>query len=164
MGSQIFLAVVIGIIWMLITSRLTLESFAVGFVIGLALTLLRPAQFTVKWRRIPRQLLALVIYLSILSRDIVLSGLDVARRVLSSDMRLKPGIITVPTGDDTRSPLITALSADVITLTPGELVVEVREGTLLYVHCLDIDASLRHATAQQAQRLRLFQQILGRSS
>jgi multicomponent Na+:H+ antiporter subunit E len=150
-------------VWMVITNRLTLESFVIGFLAGLAVTLLFKTQgMQISARQLPQQVYALLIYTLILLRDIVLSGLDVTRRVLSPEMPLKPGVIAVDTQDDSRSPLIAALSADVITLTPGELVVEVEDNHILYVHCLDVEASSKNVDRQQALRLKLFKRILGR--
>lgn len=164
MGNLV-VAVVIAIVWMLITSRLNIESFLVGLVFGLLISLLSPRRIVIDGQQLPRQVVALVIYTLILARDIVLSGLDVARRVLSPTMPLNPGIIAVETQDEARSPLVAALSADVITLTPGELVVEIDEDNhILYVHCLDVERSSKHAAKQQTQRLKLLLRILGRSA
>jgi multicomponent Na+:H+ antiporter subunit E len=163
MGNLV-VAVVIAIVWMLITSRLNIESFLVGLVFGLLISLLSPRRIDINGRQLPRQVFALVVYTLILARDIVLSGLDVARRVLSPTMPLNPGIIAVETQDEARSPLVAALSADVITLTPGELVVEIEDNHILYVHCLDVERSSKHAAKQQTQRLKLLLRILGRSA
>lgn len=163
MGNLV-VAVVIAIVWMLITSRLNIESFLVGLVFGLLISLLSPRRIVIDGQQLPRQVVALVIYTLILARDIVLSGLDVARRVLSPTMPLNPGIIAVETQDEARSPLVAALSSDVITLTPGELVVEIEDNHILYVHCLDVERSSKHAAKQQTQRLKLLLRILGRSA
>jgi multicomponent Na+:H+ antiporter subunit E len=155
--------VTIALVWMVVTGRFGIESFAVGLVLGFALVLLSPLRLPrIRYARVPSQLVALLMYLLTLARDIIRSGADVARRVLSPQMPLRPGIIAVDTQDQTRSPLITAMSADVITLTPGELVVDIEQNHILYVHCLDVEASLASADRQQAARLRLFNRILGR--
>lgn len=155
-------AVVIAIVWVLITNRVSLESFLVGLVFGLLLAFLSPRRIVIDSRRLPQQLFALLVYTLMLARDITLSGLDVARRVLSPTMPLNLGIITVETQDEQRSPLVAALSADVITLTPGELVVEIEDNHILYVHCLDVERSSNNASHQQGQRLKVFKRILGR--
>jgi multicomponent Na+:H+ antiporter subunit E len=165
MGFYAVLAIPVALFWMLVTSRISLESFVLGYVFGLAaLLLLRPQRTAIRWQQLPGQILALIMYTLVLMRDITLSGIDVARRVLSPSMPLNPGIIAVETQDEKQSPLIAALSADVITLTPGELVVEVEGNRILYVHCLDVEASAMNAPRQQAQRLKLFKRILGRES
>jgi multicomponent Na+:H+ antiporter subunit E len=161
--TMLVLALMISVVWMIVTNTLTLESFFVGFIVGLVSVLLvRPQGVHIRLVRLPVQLFYLVVYLGILLRDILLSGIDVARRVLSPDMRLSTGIIAVDTQDETNNMLIAALSSDVITLTPGELVVEVTDQHIMFVHCLDVSASLTRADRQQAQRVRLFRRILGR--
>lgn len=54
------------------------------------------------------------------------------------------------------------MSANSITLPPGELVVEVAEDHLLYVHCLDVDISLTQLVPMQSRRIQLLKRILGR--
>ncbi|MDX2163410.1 MAG: Na+/H+ antiporter subunit E [bacterium] len=162
--STFVFAVPMAVLWMGLTSRTTLESFGVGYLLSAAILLARPPRLRLNVARLPGQLWALFVYALILFRDIVLSGIDVARRVLSPDMRLKLGIITVPTGDTRKSPFVAALSADVITLTPGELVVEIEGDDTLYVHCLDAEASARTADQVQARRLALLLRIMGRET
>jgi multicomponent Na+:H+ antiporter subunit E len=165
MSRYLVPAFVIAGVWVLLTNRPTLESFALGFVFGLIVAVASPRRLgPVRWRMLPDQTFALVVYTLILLRDILLSGIDVARRVLSPRMRLNPGIVAIDTGDPSHSALIAALSGDVITLTPGELVVEVEHGHILYVHCLDVVASAGGAAAMQKRRLGLFQRILGRTA
>lgn len=155
----------IALLWVTIVGQVTLEVFGVGLAAGVGLVIaLRPPTLSLRWQRLPGQILASLLYILALFRDIFLSGIDVARRVLSPDMRLKPGIIAVSTQDAERNPIILALSADYISLTPGELVVEVEDNHLMYVHCLDVEASAVIADQAQAQRLRLLEQVLGRDS
>jgi len=165
MASYLLLALPLALVWVGITNRATLASLLVGYVLSLgALALLRPRPFRVNWGRLPGQLLALVIYVAVLFRDIFLSGVDVARRVLSPDMRLKPGILAVSTQDPEASLAVAALSADVISLTPGELVVEIENNQVMYVHCLDVEATAAHADRVQARRLALLRRIIGREA
>lgn len=155
----------IALLWVIIVGQITLEVFIVGVAAGLGLVIaLRPPMFSLRWQRVPGQIFALILYVLALFRDIFFSGIDVARRVLSPNMRLKPGIIAVSTQDKERNPVILALSADYISLTPGELVVEVADDHLMYVHCLDVEASSMIADQAQAQRLRLLERVMGRDS
>ena len=156
-------AAAISLAWVAITGTASLESLIVGLIVGLGVLLLRPDPIRLNARRVPGQVVALAGYLLALLRDIILSGLDVARRVLSPDMRLKPGIITVSTQDPERDTTVLALSANYISLTPGELVVEVAEDHLMYVHCLNVDESEARAESQQAQRLAILKRMLGRA-
>jgi len=149
-------------LWVLISSRLSLESIAVGYLLWLAVVIaVRPSTTPIRWRRLHLQIAAVLVFTAQLFRDIVLSSIDVARRVLSRDMRLKPGIIAVDTQDARSREIVSALSAAVITLPPGELAVEIEGTRTLYVHCLDVDASAAASQPVQAQRLRLLRQVMG---
>ncbi len=149
--------------WMLISSHASWESFLIGLVAGLAITSLgRLRRIQLNARRLPDQFLALIIYVFELYRDIVLAGLDMARRVLSPNMGLNMGIIEISTQDEQRNPIVLALSANSITLPPGELVIEVAEDHLLYVHCLDVDISLTQLEPMQSRRIHLLKRIIGR--
>jgi multisubunit Na+/H+ antiporter MnhE subunit len=164
MLTRLVYTLLLALAWVMITGTATLEALLVGLLVGGVLALLAPDPTPLNLRRLPDQLLAFVLYLLMLLRDIIFSGVDVARRVLSPDMKLKPGIITVSTQDELRSPTVLALSANYVTLTPGELVVDVAEDHLMYVHCLNIYESAAVAEQAQAARLRLLKRILGRES
>jgi multicomponent K+:H+ antiporter subunit E len=157
-------ALAMAFIWVVIVGQATLELFIIGLIVGLALAIvLRFPVFPVRWQRLPGQFAALLGYILMLFWDIFLSGIDVSRRVLAPNMRLKPGIIAVTTQDPERSPIILALSADYISLTPGELVVEVEDNHRMYVHCLDVEVSAGGADEAQARRLSLLERMMGRN-
>lgn len=150
-------------VWMIVTSSLSPGSFGVGFVLALAILLLiRRDSTPVDYRRLPGQAAALVTYIATLFRDIFISSVDVARRVLSPDMPLNPGIIAVHTQDKDESDFTAAFSAHGITITPGELVVDFDGSHTMYIHCLDVEASAKDAPAAQAKRLKLLRRIMGK--
>lgn len=156
-------ALVLTFIWMMLTSQVNIQGFAVGFFISLLIQLLfRPGAGRLDIRRLPGQILALLVYLGLLYRDIFLSSLDIARRILSPKMKLNPGVLAVPVQDPGKAALITALSAHAMSLTPGELVIEIEGDSTLYVHALDIDAAVAHAYEAQTKRLRLLNRIIGK--
>ncbi|MBL8162497.1 MAG: Na+/H+ antiporter subunit E [Anaerolineae bacterium] len=151
------------VVWMIVTGQFNPGGFAVGWMISIGLLLVvRPHPRVIRASHLPRQMAATVIYILVLFRDIVLSSVDVARRALSRDMRLQPGIIAVPTQDPQRREIVTALSAHNITITPGEMVVDFdTENSVMYVHCLDVRQSIPIAEAAQSRRLRLLLNLLG---
>jgi multicomponent Na+:H+ antiporter subunit E len=163
MISMALLAVPMAVVWMLLTSSLSLDSFFVGFLIGFAILFMMRAQDArISPRRLPSQLAALVVYSVTLARDIVLSSIDVARRVLDPDLPLNAGIIPVPTQCPDEDEICAAFSAHGITITPGELVVDFEGAHTMYVHCLDVEASGKTAHAAQARRLALLRRIQGK--
>lgn len=74
--------------------------------------------------------------------NIILAGIDVARRVMRKDLLISPGIVefNTPLKDDW---LIT-LNGNSITLTPGTITVDVKktkDGTKFLVHCICEEAA-----------------------
>jgi multicomponent Na+:H+ antiporter subunit E len=158
------LAFPLAVLWTIVSGSISLDSLLVGYVLGVAILLVmqvRNVQIT--WRRLPDQIAAFLVYTLTLARDIVLSSVDVARRVLDPELPLNPGRISVPTQDETESDFIGAFSAHGITITPGELVVDFEDNRTMLVHCLDVEASAKIATEAQARRLRLLRRIKGDS-
>jgi multicomponent Na+:H+ antiporter subunit E len=106
------------------------------FALGLAIVVLlfsRPLRGAGFARVRPLRLLSLVAYFL---WQVVLANAKVARAVLGPVARLRPGIVSVPLANDRDAEI--ALLADLITLTPGTLSLEVSEDRrTLYVHALD---------------------------
>jgi multicomponent Na+:H+ antiporter subunit E len=158
------------IAWMPLTAHISLESFGVGFILSFAiLTLLLngapQSNAPLSWRHLPNQTAAGVIYMLTLFRDIYLSAIDVAKRIINPAMPLNPGIIAVSTQMDTsgikenHADTIAAISAHGITITPGELVVDFDGSHVMYVHCLDAVASDGVAESNQSKRIALLRRI-----
>jgi len=158
--NYLLLAIPLALFWMILVGRAEIASFIIGYVLAFTIALLVRPDLRTNPARLPGQLIALVIYGVVLFRDIVLSSIDVTRRVLSPNMPLKQGIIAVNTQDE--DDLTAALSAHGITITPGELVVTFEECHVMYVHCLDIDDSAPRLESDQAKRLNMLKRILGR--
>jgi multicomponent Na+:H+ antiporter subunit E len=162
MFATVLLALPLAVIWMVVTANISLGSFSVGTVLGIAILLLiRSDHPTIQWQRLPDQLIAFVVYTITLTRDVIMCSIDVARRVLKRDMQITPGILAVPTQDMQENDVIAAFSAHGITITPGELVVDFDGSHTMYVHCLDVEASAQSAPSAQTKRLNLLRRILG---
>jgi multicomponent Na+:H+ antiporter subunit E len=70
--------------------------------------------------------------------EMIRSNLRVAFDVLTPRHRMKPGIIAVPL--EKASPLETVLLSNLITMTPGTLLLDLSEdGRTMYVHVMYID-------------------------
>lgn len=159
--SRFLLAVPLAVIWIILSDHASIESFVIGYVLSLLIIRLVLQERTIRLNpaRMPGQFIALVIYMMVLMRDILLSGIDVALRAVSL-RPLKPGIISVSVQDE-RS-VVAGLSAHGITITPGELVVDFdQEKHVMYVHCLDADHAIANLEGDQARRLKMFRRILG---
>jgi len=85
--------------------------------------------------RIPR----LVWFLAYFLWELALANFDVARIVLSPRLDLSPGIVRVPI--ESQSDLEVTMLANLISLTPGTITIEIeRNHEALFVHGLHIDS------------------------
>jgi len=146
------------LVYLALTANLELSNLILGLLIAAGLTrLLRPPRGSFELRRLPVALLALGRYLFVVAWDAIKSGLVAARLVLDPALPVKPGIVAIPSGCD--SELATALSAHAITLAPGEMVVEIGEGGVMYTHTLDATQAADYMAEAQSLRSDLLRKI-----
>jgi multicomponent Na+:H+ antiporter subunit E len=137
------LSVMLAVVWVVITGSATIHNLLFGFALStFVLWIVRDEMSAHGYlRRLGRMFSLLVLFF----RELALSAWKVAKTVLSRDMDLKPGIFAFPLTVD-RDFEITLL-ANLITLTPGTLTVDVSEDRkVLYVHaldCSDVEATKR---------------------
>lgn len=124
-------------IWAAVSGSFTLANFIFGFLLGAGtLYLIRQQVGSLGYFRRGWQLTSLAL---LFFYELVLSAWRVAVLVMSPKMDLKPGIFAYPLKVD-RDFEITLL-ANLITLTPGTLSVDVSEDRrFLYVHAIDCSA------------------------
>ena len=140
------------LLYLLLSANWSVRNLVTGLVLaGIVALLIRPEKRPLDWKRLPDALLASLLYLLRLLRELAISGIQVARIVLSPSLPIQPGIIAIPS--QCQSDFGVALSAHAITLTPGEMVVEIDAAGVMYTHVLDAtDAEKRVADAQQIRR------------
>ena len=147
------------VIYLALTENLELSNVVLGALVALVVAvLMRPERRPYNLRRLPGTLLAAGAYLLVLALDIFLNGVQVARIVLSPSLPIRPGIITIPAQGE--SEMGTALCAHSITITPGELAVEIGADAKIYVHCLDATQSEEYVQGAQRLRQRLLRRIV----
>ncbi|MFD1327573.1 Na+/H+ antiporter subunit E [Mycoplana ramosa] len=128
------IAVVFAMVWAAVTGSLSLPNLVLGFLLGLLVLWIVRRDFAGGLTVLrPLKLLSLAV---LFIKELALSAWRVAVLVASPKMELKPGIFAFPLTVD-RDIEITLL-ANLITLTPGTLSVDVSEDRrVLYVHALD---------------------------
>ena len=134
MTLRLVIALTLALAWVMITGSASLPNVLFGMALGAAaLWLVRDARAVEPIRVRP---LAAVRLAGLFVVELLKSGSRVATIVVRRDMDLHPGIVAYPL-KVTRDFEITLL-ANLITLTPGTLSVDVSEdrGTL-FVHCVD---------------------------
>lgn len=147
------------LVYLALTANLALLNVVVGILVATAVVFLLPAtHLSMRWRDWPVVVWSFMRYILILTWDLFVSGIQVARLVLSPTIDIKPGIIAIPA--ETESELATALSAHAITLTPGELVVEIGDDCTMYTHVLDVTRAEQFIANAQNQRKELLEKII----
>jgi multicomponent Na+:H+ antiporter subunit E len=155
---QIRVVLTLVLLYLAMSSNLEPLNIALAFVLAAGIVLLiRPRQRPTSLRQIPAITLGLIVYTLVLAREILLNGLDVARIVLSPSLPIAPGIIAVPS--ECQTDLCTALSALVITASPGEIVVEIGDDGTLYTHFLFAQVDDEEVYAAQRSRRAYLERI-----
>lgn len=121
-------------VWGLISASFAPLNLMLGFGAGaLSLWLIRRELAPVTY---PLRPLRLALLMALFFKELAISATKVAILVMSKKMTLKPGIFAYPL--TVKSDFEIALLANLITLTPGTLSVDVSEDrATLYVHALD---------------------------
>ena len=139
--------------------NLEILNILAGVIVATIIVLLvRPQPHPLRWRNLPSTIVALIRYIFVLAYDLIVSGIQVAQIVLDPRQSLRPGIITIPS--KTKSEVAQALNAHAITLTPGEIVVEMDEDGTMYTHCLNATDSEQLVNDAQEMRAELLEKIL----
>ena len=139
--------------WAAMTGAFTLINVLFGFVLGgICLSLIRNQAGAIS--HFMRLVLALELALIFLF-ELVKSSVSVAIIVLSPGRKLEPAIIAYPL--DVKSDAEITLLANLITLTPGTLSIDVSDdASTLYVHAIDapdIDAIISDIKSSFERRI-----------
>jgi multicomponent Na+:H+ antiporter subunit E len=134
-GIDIFaLNGVLAFAWALVTGSFSLLNLVIGFVLAF-IALYIPRQMWGEVRYFQRvgyivRLFYVFVY------ELIISGVAVARRVFEPQLSFRSGILAIPL--DTRNDFEVMLFANMISLTPGTLSLDVSDDRkTLYVHTLN---------------------------
>jgi multicomponent Na+:H+ antiporter subunit E len=135
--NRALVVIALAFVWAMITGGFTLLNLALGALIGLiAVFPLRDRMRTPVYLRKVFRILALI---RLFIRELLLSAIRVAILVLTPNLKahLRPAIIAFPLTAKTDAEI--TLLANLITLTPGTLSVDVSDDrTKLYVHVISL--------------------------
>jgi multicomponent Na+:H+ antiporter subunit E len=132
----LFAYVVFFLLWLLLVGSLDPQELIVGAGVALVVTIVAAPQLGIfaGVRLTPTAPIALLLYLKHFLIALVEANIDVARRVLSPSLPIRPAVVEIQT--ELESPLGRLLLANSITLTPGTLIVDVNDERL-FVHWID---------------------------
>lgn len=148
------LSLAVFVVWLLLVATLEPAHLLLAALLAVVLPLLaqRLREDTAHLRRplVAARLAMVVLW------DIVLSNIEVARRILGRESRIRPGFIWIPL--EISNPHGIAALAGIITMTPGTLSSELSaDRRFLLVHCLhleDADAAIAQIKARYEAPLR----------
>lgn len=128
------LHIVLALAWAAIAGNFSVLNLFVGFIFGLlALWLVREQLGAALYFRKSRKIVSLYL---LFIYELVLSTINVALLVIKPKLDFEPGIIAFPL--KVQSDVEITLLANLITLTPGTLSVDVSDDKkTLYVHAID---------------------------
>jgi multicomponent Na+:H+ antiporter subunit E len=136
MTNQFLLNILLAITWMLLSGEFNTVNFIEGLIIGYIILWLSKSAIggTKYFKRIPKAIGFIFYFL----KELIIANLKVAYDIITPKDHMKPGIIAVPL--DAETDMEITLLANLITLTPGSLSLDVsKDKKVLYVHALYID-------------------------
>jgi multicomponent Na+:H+ antiporter subunit E len=135
MIQHFFLNLTLAVVWCLLQDELTLQQFVIGYLIGAGIMLffLRVFHEELYFRKIVLGFRLLMFFI----KELLVANWAVVKQVLSPQPNVRAGIIAYPL--ELRNDILITLLANMITLTPGTLSVEVSsDRRFLFIHILDI--------------------------
>lgn len=167
-AHYLFIYVVLFLFWLLLVGNLHLQDVAAGALVALAATLAAGSYLSIfsGIRLEPAAPYHLLRYFGYFWAALISANLDVARRVLSPSLPIRPALVEVRT--ELQSSLGRLMLANSITLTPGTLSVDLR-GDHILVHWIDcppgtdLEAATRKIAAGFEKHLRGFLKLISPS-
>ena len=135
MIHHFFLNLSLAFVWCLLQNEISLQQFIIGYLVGVGIMLffIRVFQEELYFRKVGLGLRLLGFFI----KELLVANWAVLRQVLSPRLNVRAGIIAYPL--ELQNDILITLLANMITLTPGTLSVEVApDRRLLFIHILDI--------------------------
>lgn len=136
MAFQILLNVFMASLWMFFESSVTVSTFFIGYVLGLLIIFVMRRFFSSRFYLY--KVFAVVWLVVLFLKELLLSNIAVLKIVLNPKLTIRPGIFALET--KLESDWEITLLANLITLTPGTLVIDLsNDNKTLYIHAIDIE-------------------------
>ncbi len=130
----IFWTLFLFIIWIALTLSYSNQELIVGFVVSFTIAYI----YTINFKSIDKFRFRPIVYLQylvIFLKNLILSNLDVAKRVIDPKLPINPGIVEIKTNlkEDYKKLIL----ANSITLTPGTITMDVQDDRM-FIHWIDV--------------------------
>lgn len=135
--SSLVWNIFLGLVWALTTSELTAENFVLGLTLGYLVLLFSHRGRGPSYYAKPLQFFRFLGYFAV---QLILANLKVAHDVLTPTNYMRPAVLAVPLDARTDEEII--LLANVITLTPGTLSLDVSsDRKTMYIHAMYVESA-----------------------
>ena len=128
------------LIWVIANGTLATATLITGVVITAAIALafasFARVYSVIRWS--PKVILYYLMYLGVFLLELTKANLNVMRLVFSPRIDITPGIVEIKT--ELKSPIGRLALANSITLTPGTLVVDIKDDSL-FIHWINVSAT-----------------------
>ena len=154
---KLLLFIVAFIIWSMFTWIPDRQEMIVGAIVSGGVALIFGNIFSIHPVKVfhPKRWIYFFKYVPLFLYYVIVANLDVAYRVIHPRLPINPGIVKIKT--ELKSEIAQAMLANSITLTPGTLCVDIKDG-YMYVHWIDVKSQdVEEATRMISQR---FEKIL----
>lgn len=152
--KTLLLNLLLAIAWVALTGQFLISNFVIGFAVAYLILWLAQVEADPSdyFARVPK----MVALLSFFLWELIKANLRVAYDVVSPSWHMRPGVVAIPL--ELNSDLEITLLANLITLTPGTLSLDVStDREVLYVHSMyidDVDEFRRHIKDGFERRVR----------
>ena len=128
------------LIWVIANGTLATDTLITGIVvcaaIALAFASFARVYSVIRWS--PKVIIYYLMYLGVFLVELTKANLNVMRLVFSPRIEIEPGIVEIKTS--LQSPIGRLALANSITLTPGTLVVDIKDDSL-FIHWINVSAT-----------------------
>jgi multicomponent Na+:H+ antiporter subunit E len=128
------------LIWVIANGTLALDSLITGVVVSAAIALafasFARVYSVIRWS--PKVIFYYLLYLGVFLIELAKANLNVMRLVFSPRIEIQPGIVEIKT--ELKSPIGRLALANSITLTPGTLVVDIKDDSL-FIHWINVSTT-----------------------
>ncbi|MCD4772732.1 MAG: Na+/H+ antiporter subunit E [Bacteroidales bacterium] len=152
--------IILMVTWLLLNGNLEIITIISGIIISVLLAYIfcKKCDVFSNIKFTPKAFFYFIIYFFIFIVELIKSNFDVARRVLTPSLPIKPGIVEVKT--KLKSKIGRIILANSITLTPGTLTIEMKEDRL-YIHWIDVrNDDINEATKQIVQKFEKYLEVI----
>ena len=128
------------LIWVIANGTLAVDTLITGVVvcaaIALAFASFARVYSVIRWS--PKVIIYYLMYFGVFLVELTKANLNVMRLVFSPRINIEPGIVEIKTS--LKSPIGRLALANSITLTPGTLVVDIKDDSL-FIHWINVSAT-----------------------